>query len=66
MPAGLRKLRRWLRACQDLYAQGHLTKDELNEARRSATTQAELSKAGAIVRQSRAAMVAAEAQRRGV
>lgn len=64
MPAGLMKLRRWLRAGHDAYSARRIGLLELTEMRRSVATQSDTYKAGAVVRQSHAAMQAAEAQTR--
>ena len=62
MPAGLSATRRWVRKVQDLYAQRKVTSAELTECRRSASTVADLYRAGADLRKAEAAIRAAEAQ----
>jgi hypothetical protein len=64
MPAGLRAQRRWAREVQDAYHRRQIGVVELTECRRAVTVQAESYKAGAVVRQSFAAMRAAAAQER--
>jgi hypothetical protein len=64
MPAGLRAQRRWLRDGHDLYSRRQITILELTEMRRSVSAQADTYKAGAIVRQSLAALRSAVATER--
>lgn len=64
MPAGLRRQRKWLRDGHDAYSRREIGLLELTEMRRSVSAQSETYKAGAVVRQSLAAMRAAQAQER--
>jgi len=64
MPAGLRAQRRWLRDGHDAYSARRIGILELTEMRRSVSAQAETYKAGAVVRQSFAALRSAMATER--
>lgn len=64
MPGRMSELRRWYRAQHDAYSQRVLGPLELAEVRRSFNTMMDSYKAGAFLRQSHAAMRAAEAQER--
>jgi hypothetical protein len=62
VPAGLHKLRKWVRSCHDAYSQRRIGVTELAEVRRSASALGDLYKAGAEVRRSEAALRSAAAQ----
>lgn len=62
VPAGLNKLRKWVRYCHDQYSLRRIGVTELTEVRRSAAALGDLYKAGAEVRRAEAALRSAAAQ----